>query len=76
MRKRAKRGASAGGRPSGAVDSSFVWRASRRVNRIYDALLRQAELGDAPAARLVLEVLSHPEQFFGATQSHRAPRGS
>lgn len=56
----------AAGRPKGSRDPSPAERIRRRLPKIYEAVLRSAEAGDAAAIRLCLDIVKHPENFKGA----------
>lgn len=54
------------GRPEGTKNPNPVEQIKRKAPRIYSALLRQAENGDAAAARLCFDIAKHPDNFPGA----------
>lgn len=51
------------GRPTGSKDPSLKERIARRLPKIYDAISRQAELGDAAAAALCIDIVRNPSNY-------------
>lgn len=51
------------GRPDGVKDPIAHERIRRRLHKIYDALLHNAETGDAAAASLCFDICKNPDKY-------------
>ena len=54
------------GRPKGSKDPSQAELMRRRLPKIYEAVRKKAETGDAEAARLCFDIVANPKAYPGA----------
>lgn len=63
MTDKSKAGYPKGGRPEGAKNPDHVERARRSLQKIYDAVRKAAEAGNAASAEMCIDMVRHPDKY-------------